>query len=989
MAQWLQSWWCGKETEREFTVVIYESDYRELCSWVLKKPDIETGGDLFGLWADKYTAVVQLVVGPGKGCRRTSVSFYQDVNYLKQVGSYLTESEGLCHIGEWHSHHTLGLARPSGGDENTVWSNMPTYRLNRFVIFIANINHCSYQSIVNVGCFLFEIDSGNWEKPVLKGKFHILQDTSPMRFKKQVRNKVHFNDESPNTNKELVDLEFEYDKDKQPTVSYQKRATKKQKRKGFEEQQETAQKRQNVEECSTGDQPNGKKKGKNKEQGRKKKKANKQGKQGTIEGATNDEAEKIKPNGTHQGVEEFTTSEVNKADMNSAEGGGTGTAETSKPESENKSDATETAKPSPKGTAAEEDQPVKQPVQQVSINLASESATSTKEKTAQIQEREAGKEKTEEGAMNEQNDQEKGTQTGSPTPHQEHQGYAPGEQVEDIKERNLDQPEKMEFLSTKDDGQVNKIQSEEEAENIKDPTGTEQRTQHQGTGGDKVQNSKAADGGPTGSETEQQKQENSHASCEQDKPRDQRAKSVEAVKEAAGHGTDESLSTKVNEDDGEIKEGHQQQAEKRSKIKYNTETGQRAQDQDTGEDKTVVEDATMHKNDQNTKPADPTGPETGQQKQQNSNASCQEGRRYNQRDESLSTKVNEADGGVKKGHQEHGKESKAREGAEKHKTDTEESTQKEGMEGRTDQEGRTRDWKEGRKEGPETGQQKQQNSNVSCQEDRRCNQRDESLSTKVNEDDGEIKEGHQQQAEKRSKIKYNTETGQRAQDQDTGEDKTVVEDATMHKNDQNTKPADPTGPETGQQKQQNSNASCQEGRRYNQRDESLSTKVNEADGGVKKGHQEHGKESKAREGAEEHITDTEESTQKEGMGEDEREDVANKHNDQDIQVTGASSTLSETKRAESNQENENKSTGINEIDTSSPNPDHKQPEDHEDQDQHQHQEEGLTKSGKTESDNSKITTESEFESDGKESSSNEPGGVKSEEKPKHVIEKDG
>ena len=259
----------------------------------------------------------------------------------------------------------------------------------------------------------------------------------------------------------------------------------------------------------------------------------------------------------------------------------------------------------------------------------------------------------------------------------------------------------------------------------------------------------------------------------------------------------------------------------------------------------------------------------------------------------------------------------------------------------------------------------------------------------MNEDDGEIKEGHQQQAEKRSKIKYNTETGQRAQDQDTGEDKTVVEDATMHKNDQNTKPADPTGPETGQQKQQNSNASCQEDRRYNQRDESLSTKVNEADGGVKKGHQEHGKESKAREGAEEHITDTEESTQKEGMGEDEREDVANKHNDQDIQVTGASSTLSETKRAESNQENENKSTGINEIDTSSPNPDHKQPEDHEDQDQHQHQEEGLTKSGKTESDNSKKTTESEFESDGKESSSNEPGGVKSEEKPKHVIEKDG
>ena len=181
--------WCGygsSQDNREFNVVIYENDYKELCAWVLRKPHIETGGDLFGLWANKYTAVIQLVLGPGKGCRRTSTSFYQDVNYLEKVGTHLTQKEGICHIGEWHSHHQLGLARPSGGDENTVWNNMPTYNLTRFVIFIANIDHFGQSYSVNVGCFLFEIDSNGEQLPVLRGKFKILNQESPFFGKSEV-----------------------------------------------------------------------------------------------------------------------------------------------------------------------------------------------------------------------------------------------------------------------------------------------------------------------------------------------------------------------------------------------------------------------------------------------------------------------------------------------------------------------------------------------------------------------------------------------------------------------------------------------------------------------------------------------------------------------------------------------------------------------------------------------------------------------------------
>ena len=67
-------------------VFMYECELNFLKWLVLQKPNIETGGDLFGLWQDERTAVVQFILGPGEECRRTAISFYQDVNYLKKVG---------------------------------------------------------------------------------------------------------------------------------------------------------------------------------------------------------------------------------------------------------------------------------------------------------------------------------------------------------------------------------------------------------------------------------------------------------------------------------------------------------------------------------------------------------------------------------------------------------------------------------------------------------------------------------------------------------------------------------------------------------------------------------------------------------------------------------------------------------------------------------------------------------------------------------------
>ena len=165
--------------DKSFKVHINQGEMYQIQEWVSKDQNTETGGDLFGLWLDDHTAVVQFVLGPGKKCRRTTTSFFQDVEYLQQAGSYLTDKQGLCNIGQWHSHHRLSLSKPSHGDENTVWGNMPVLGLNRYIVFIANIT-----KEVTVNCFLFHYQGR--KRSLTKGQFKYLDGNSPLRLNDMV-----------------------------------------------------------------------------------------------------------------------------------------------------------------------------------------------------------------------------------------------------------------------------------------------------------------------------------------------------------------------------------------------------------------------------------------------------------------------------------------------------------------------------------------------------------------------------------------------------------------------------------------------------------------------------------------------------------------------------------------------------------------------------------------------------------------------------------
>jgi hypothetical protein len=127
----------GRPSDRK--VLIYATEADRVASLTLEHPDIETGGDLFGYWTHTGSPIVACAIGPGRDCRHNVTSFYQDEAYLHAAGTALYDAHGLQHVGAWHSHHRLGLNRPSGGDIQTVRSGMSRQGWERFLLLITTI----------------------------------------------------------------------------------------------------------------------------------------------------------------------------------------------------------------------------------------------------------------------------------------------------------------------------------------------------------------------------------------------------------------------------------------------------------------------------------------------------------------------------------------------------------------------------------------------------------------------------------------------------------------------------------------------------------------------------------------------------------------------------------------------------------------------------------------------------------------------------------
>lgn len=130
-----------------------------LSRYILDYPRIETGGQLFGYWTYDGKPVVLFVLGPGLNAGHYNTFFMQDIPYLKECAKLLKQRYGLDHVGEWHSHHQLGLARPSGHDANNIASNMRKLGYKKFLLCIGSCTDTS--STINA--FMFDSSKPNYE----------------------------------------------------------------------------------------------------------------------------------------------------------------------------------------------------------------------------------------------------------------------------------------------------------------------------------------------------------------------------------------------------------------------------------------------------------------------------------------------------------------------------------------------------------------------------------------------------------------------------------------------------------------------------------------------------------------------------------------------------------------------------------------------------------------------------------------------------------
>lgn len=154
--------------------LIYKSEVTFIGRCIMDYPDIETGGDLFGFWTYSGFPVIQYAIGPGKKAKHSVAFFNQDEEYLFNMGKALQNRHGLQHIGEWHSHHRLGLARPSGHDVTTVVKAINDCRLQKFFLVIG----CIDRDTPSLNGFMFHQEQQRNYSPV---NWVVLEGTSPIR----------------------------------------------------------------------------------------------------------------------------------------------------------------------------------------------------------------------------------------------------------------------------------------------------------------------------------------------------------------------------------------------------------------------------------------------------------------------------------------------------------------------------------------------------------------------------------------------------------------------------------------------------------------------------------------------------------------------------------------------------------------------------------------------------------------------------------------
>lgn len=121
--------------------IIYRSEMDYISRCILDCQNIETGGQLFGYLTEYGVPVVCYAIGPGRNANHQKAFFNQDTQYLQSIYNELNRRYQLQYIGEWHSHHQLGLAQPSGHDAQTIVNGITRHQFRHFLLCIGNCSN--------------------------------------------------------------------------------------------------------------------------------------------------------------------------------------------------------------------------------------------------------------------------------------------------------------------------------------------------------------------------------------------------------------------------------------------------------------------------------------------------------------------------------------------------------------------------------------------------------------------------------------------------------------------------------------------------------------------------------------------------------------------------------------------------------------------------------------------------------------------------------
>lgn len=119
---------------------IYTGELALLYEMLAESENVETGGELLGLWSHQGNPTIMLVSGPDTAATRTETHFLQPPGIHMMIERHMWDVFGLQVLGIWHSHHRLGLHELSNGDRMRTQRYAASHGRIRYIELLGSLD---------------------------------------------------------------------------------------------------------------------------------------------------------------------------------------------------------------------------------------------------------------------------------------------------------------------------------------------------------------------------------------------------------------------------------------------------------------------------------------------------------------------------------------------------------------------------------------------------------------------------------------------------------------------------------------------------------------------------------------------------------------------------------------------------------------------------------------------------------------------------------